>query len=861
MSRPQARKRSRSIVQAIAQRVPEVSSHIELTSSNSDTDSSGRNVLLSYKNEKLRSADNLLDLLQVSNSTDTFVEKRTSHYNYPLSKNESDLLWRNYLLSFEYNLLVSEESEDAIFNNHIAKYLNFQNDLILKHANNDLTLQRIDLLLSSIYNLNSKYQTITNDTKEFQQQSNELIEQYNELTQFHQVLSQNLSHFENLNEINHFLNKPGLNKIIRSSKFLKVLKNLDNSLKFVNENPDFRDIESYRIILQSSLTKALTLIKNYINNTLNNTYNTISGKLNQLSDATSITSNALLYTKFEQSSLDINNLILILYEKQVIYHGEYEGLVSDVYGTYFNSRSRLLISTIRNNINSSILLNKPLIQFFQDNLSFFISLINDEYELFYKFFNEYRLLKLQEESNKLSITDKSLDFKENLSSLSLVEDVDYFHDPMFNFFDYLSFGSDDFFQWIEESVLESLYDVMRNKILKETDINTLCQLIILLQKYYEDYTQEDFENFLDTEQDFLKFRINFAKLFNPILTDIQSRLIFRVQVFIEENITKYKPKLDDFKLSNKKSNAGESSENNEEQDKYYEGWYPTLKTSITLLSQIHLLVNSAIFDDLAHNIVHLCILSLTQAYEFSLKFSGAKDSKLFLIKNLLILKKNVENFDIDFTSYNDVDFDFSGITELFNKFRTGTVWPGNGGIIQIAKDSVPKIVNNMYDAKIELQLKLRNTVHSFIETVVEDITQPLLSHRSDKDLNQKIVSIMAEFKSNIRSEFDNLKDLLVIYIDDALVINYLLDGIKELLIQNYDLFYSSVVSNIETDASVSKESLNDLIESDVLINYLGELTNELFNVGGDDNSDIDVGLVQDLSDIEPIGEDLEAMSQ
>lgn len=745
-----SRIRSGSIVQAIASRVPEVENHVDL--------------------ESIAEG-----LLRPSKSSENLA-KGNEFFSPPLSENERTKLWSKYLKTFEYDLLVDASSENTLFNSKVAKYLDIQNDVILKYNKNRQLLEKINLLFGKVEGLTGKYTTIVSDTHEFQQESNGLITEYAELELLHSKLLSDLSHFDHLNEINGFLNKPGLSKIIRSPKFLKILTKLDSSLKFINLNPDLKDIDSYNVVIQSSMTKSLTLVKNYVINAFNSSYNTILPQLNH----SSITSRALLYNKFEVNCLEINRLMVILYQRQSIY-GLYEGLITDIYSTYFNLRSRLLQDTINSNID----LDKSLIHILQGNLSFYIDLINDEYELFYKFFNDFRLTSDEEGTSALL-------------------DDDYFSDPNFNYVDYLTFGIDEFVQWIQHSILESLYDNLRNKILKEQEIKNLCPLIILLQKYDE-----------EEDKEYYKYQLNFSKFFHPILTDIQSRLIFRVQVYIDEHIIKYKPRHDDFKLVNNGD--------------YYSGWYPTLRESIQLLTQIHQLVNSLIFDDIAHSIVHVCITSLKQGYEYSQKIIGIKDSILFFMKNLLVLKKNIDNFDIEFTNYNDIDFDFSGLKDLFSKFASGTMW--QDGLIGIAKESVPKIVNNMYDAKLELQIELRNNVHMFMNLIIKDISEPLKGNTTG-------ASVMKSYRANIELQFSSLKELLLIYIQDTLVINYLIDGIKELIIQNYETYRIQMIKNND-----NKDDLNELMEIDSLIDFLNQVTSDLFS------EDLD------LSDIEAIPED------
>lgn len=808
------RTRSRSIVQAIATSLPESHAHISIESVSS---------------QKALPRSNSVDNIK---TTDYDSPTHRRRLNYPLSETETARLWAEYVALFDYSVVADSAVESSDFASSVEPYLTFQNSLLLQRQRNTELLKKMDHLLSSIEGLNRTYDLITKDTRDFQEESNRLLEEYAEITSFHKALSSDLSNLENLSSINAFLNKPGLNKIIRLSKFVDILKQLDQSLNVVRENPDFRDAESYKAVLESSLSKALTLIRNYIVSSLNKAYTTASHEIREKGSAVAT---ALLYTRFGQVAPEINRLMLILYEKQSLY-GDYEGLLGDIYNVYCSLRAKLLQGLLRDNLtglsNSSD--HKDILQILQENVAFYVRLINDEYELFCRFFNDFRLHKELQDG---TIADTSLNFSESLGDADAEE---YLHDPGFNYVDFMEFSLEPFFTWAESSLLEPLYDLIRDKVLRENSIETLCHMITLLQKFY-DTDEEEMD-----DQEFNKFHINFGRLFNPILTDIQARLIFKVQVFIDDNITKYKPKLEDFSSGSTKTDSEGNATDLDAED-YYKGWYPSLKTAIVLLTQIHQLVNQAIFDDLAHNIVHICIASLKEAYEYSIKIYGPKDSQLFLMKNLLILKKNIESFDIEYSGYSDVDFDFSGITNLFEKFRSGTVW--SKGVLQVARDTVPKLVTNMYDARLELLIVLRDTVHEFIETVVSEATLPLKSE-------VEIEVAMYDLKDSIRSVFESLRNLLAIYLNDPVVVNYLIDGVKDLIIQRYEVFYDETVSK-SNQPGANKEGLNKLMELDVLIDYLSLVSEEIFGELWDEDEDLSVGMVNDVSDIEPIEDDYE----
>lgn len=172
-----------------------------------------------------------------------------------------------------------------------------------------------------------------------------------------------------------------------------------------------------------------------------------------------------------------------------------------------------------------------------------------------------------------------------------------------------------------ETICEPLYDHLRPRIIREDKIIKLCQLCTLLQTRYlldpDDETEQVDANQLD-----------FSVLIQPALEDVQTRLVFRSQAFLRDEIERYKPRPDDLdyparnrgasisvtesQISSKKMvpadavvslskpTKQEDGSDSLDQDSKWDfdesqavlsGWYPTLRKAIWLLSRIYRLVN------------------------------------------------------------------------------------------------------------------------------------------------------------------------------------------------------------------------------------------------------------------------------
>lgn len=177
-----------------------------------------------------------------------------------------------------------------------------------------------------------------------------------------------------------------------------------------------------------------------------------------------------------------------------------------------------------------------------------------------------------------------------------------------------------------------------------------------------------------------------------------------------------------------------------------------------------------------------------------------------------MLRSQIQNFDIEYVS-NETFLDFSGIGDIINKIRNGSSVFNDGGILELVRESVPKVVNNMIDARTELQTELRNIVHEFTEDAVEQIIEPI-SKANPETAEQDSMKL----KDNIEASFPRLKSEIEIFIDNREIVTSLIDGVQELVIQNYEKYYSSIISNTS----------QDIIEVDTLIAVIGEIVGKMY---------------------------------
>ncbi|ONH78384.1 Conserved oligomeric Golgi complex subunit 3 [Saccharomyces cerevisiae] len=696
----------------------------------------------------------------------------------------------------------------------------------------DQTRQVNDQLDSSI----KKFRKISQDTGAFIEETKTIYEKQSKLSNLTESIPKALHYFEVLDPIMRRLNHATSPAIVKKSSFTTMLATIDESLRFLDENSDLKDAAAYRIKFKQCLIRACELISHFLTNLLKQTNQEILDKTknkNSLTGLPSTTRDAFLYSKFytiaDTFKTQVSEIVKRSNEKAYNkYHDELNSILYECFNHYFQTRLRLLTPVIWSHIDEIVVKDKDqgLVKFIQDGKVYFQQLCADEYKLFVEFFPE-----------------KECRFKIN--------------------------------QWFLQ-LCEPLYDSIRVRVLKETDICTLCDSVTLFAPYYEfeEGSEEYVKQFTDIQYD---------KLFEPIVQKVQARLILRVQIYVQQNILSYRPTRDVFMISNRRrksktslqggnEDATTSDDNpdpllesylssfknrsilpispNDADDKCIDSeestdkisqlqtYYPPLLKTLALLSKIYEMINSVVFDDLAHHVVHDCIVSLRNAYDMVIKSSAGKsdfnnlDISLAYLKNLLMLRDSIQNFNIQYT-VNETYLDFSGVEGFFKSLKENgrniLKKTKSSSILTLARELVPKVVNNMVDARTELISELRNVIKDFTESTSLELIDDTLDINSDEDLLSKNVKL----RENIKARLPRIYEQILNYIDDQEIVTNLLDAVQELITQSYSKYYETITELAE-NGKFAKDQVADVMYLDVFTDFFAKEVADLLR-----NGDID----------------------
>lgn len=642
---------------------------------------------------------------------------------------------------------------------------------------------------------------ISLSVKRFVDNTKETHDEYSRLSRLHEEIPRYLAYFDGLDPIMRRLNHASTPNVVRKNSFKSMLVNIDESLGFLDSHMDLRDAEPYRIKFKRCLVRACELVANYLNNLMKQLYVDINEKLASTASGSSASKEALLYNKFVFSAEEYQTQVIeiisrVASDKYQRYHDELGSILDDCYNCYFQIRTKLLHPSIWHRLDEVILKDKelPLINFIQDGKTYFQQLCHDEYQLFIKFFPE--------DISKTRIN-----------------------------------------QWFIQ-LCEPLYDTVRIRILRETDISTLCDSLTLFGQYYE--FEEDAEEY---QRQF--GQVKYDKVFEPIVQRLQATLILRVQNYVQQRIVKYTPTKDSFIIANRKSSVKDAKAVREKEDPMVlafiesfqdqavannettlESFYPPLVRGLAILSRIYEMINSVVFDDLAHHIVHDCMLSLKTAYDkvqYSTSDLNNFEVKLAYLRNLLMLRQQLQNFNIQY-SVNETYLDFSGMEYFFKSVTEGasTLRVRDSSVLSLAKGLVPKVVNNLVDARSELLVDLRNIIRDFTEAAAKRIIEDTLVIESREGV-ANLVEKNSKLRKNVEELLPRIQTQICNFINDDVIVSHLMDAVQETIVQSYSSFHDEVNEKAEAGL-LDKGQASELMYEDVFTDFISKVAGKLPNI-------------------------------
>lgn len=639
---------------------------------------------------------------------------------------------------------------------------NYLDELDAARDHLDRLLKATAATLDQLTDISSSFKSIDAQTTVFSAKSSGILQEQARNEQLVDAISENLQYYEPLERIYRRLNAPGAGNFVRNSDFSDMLVTLDECIDYMQTHPKHKEAETYRSRYKLLLTRALTLIRNAFMAGVRETTAEVAKRIadQQLNDTTMST---LLYAKFRVGAAEMKQLGLEIQKRanpaadaEPGTEGEYQSLMNELHTTFATSRGRLILPLIHKRLAeiSQAPSSKDLEPFALACIGYIRGMCMDEFELWGEWFHGQRGL------------------------YSLLD-----------------------------SVCEPLYDALRPRIIHD-NFQNLCSLVTSLQDRYFGEDEDNAPNLND---------LDFPSLLEPVLEDAQTQLVFRAQSMIVKDIEKYKPTSSDLAWpktttpETPTSSTASIRRGSRQNTNSSTNWsnravttitssstsntvYPTLPKAISLLSSIYLLINSSVFDDLAHEIVHQTTQSLTLASTLIKPPPGITttlpqiDGQLFLLRHLLLLKSQIVLFDIENHLTPDVSFDFSALSNTFFEIRDrGGLFNPRAWYRLMARPGglMPRVVENMLDAKVELDGRLRTVINEYVSSEVAEMSQDLPLAPTAK---AAIDNAGETALKRVESEVPLMRAKLEQYIDDFRTRETLVAAVMEQMVQAYESY-------------------------------------------------------------------------
>uniref|UniRef100_K9IMX8 Conserved oligomeric Golgi complex subunit 3 n=1 Tax=Desmodus rotundus TaxID=9430 RepID=K9IMX8_DESRO len=496
---------------------------------------------------------------------------------------------------------------------------------------------------------------------------------------------------------------------VNSEGFIPMLAKLDDCITYISSHPNFKDYPVYLLKFKQCLSKALHLMKTYTVNTLQNLTNQLL-KRDPLSVPNADNAFTLFYVKFRAAAPKVRTLIEQI-EQRSEKIPEYQQLLNDIHQCYLEQRQFLLGPSITSTVTElTSQNNRDHCALIRSGCAFMVHVCQDEHQLYNEFFTK-PTSKLDELLEKLCV---------------------------------------------------SLYDVFRPLIIHVIHLETLSELCgILKNEVLEDHVQNNAEQLGA-----------FAAGVKQMLEDVQERLVYRTHIYIQTDITGYKPapgdlaypdklvmmeqiaqslkdeqkkvpleaSFSDVQLEETKSNNLTKSGSTESLNPrpqttispadLHGMWYPTVRRTLVCLSKLYRCIDRAVFQGLSQEALSACIQSLLGASESISKNKTQIDGQLFLIKHLLILREQIAPFHTEFT-IKEVSLDLKKTRDAAFKILNPMTVPrffrlnSNNALIEFLLEGTPEIREHYLDSKKDVDRHLKSACEQFIQQQTKQFVEQL----------------------------------------------------------------------------------------------------------------------------------------
>ncbi|KAI5674145.1 hypothetical protein M9H77_14509 [Catharanthus roseus] len=550
------------------------------------------------------------------------------------------------------------------------KYQHYVNTLTERIQTCDGILYQVDETLELFNELQSQHQAVATKTKTIHDACDRLLMEKQRLITFANSLHSKLNYFDELENVATSFYSPSMN--VSNENFLPLLKRLDECISYVESNPQYAECSVYLVKFRQLQSRALGMIRSHVLSVLKSASSQVQVAIRSSSGGKASVSEgveaSVIYVRFKAAANELKPVMEEIESRRS--RKEYVQLLAECHKIYCEQRLSLVRGIVQQRI-SEFSKKEALPSLTRSGCAYLMQVCQLEHQLFSHFFPA-----------------SSEDF---LSLAPLT-------DPLCTF----------------------LYDTLRPKLIHETNLDVLCELVDILKV-------EVLGEQLSRRGESLA---GLRPTLDRILADVHERLTFRARTHIRDEIANYLPLDEDLdyplRLEQSAEVKSETTSTGQNSD-VSKTWYPPLEKTISCLSKLYNSLESSVFTGLAQEAVEVCSLSIQKASKLIAKRSSSMDGQLFLIKHLLILREQIAPFDIEF-SVTHKELDFSHLLDNLRRILRGQAslfdWSRS---TSLARTLSPRVLESQIDAKKELEKSLKTTCEEFIMSVTKLVVDPMLS--------------------------------------------------------------------------------------------------------------------------------------
>ncbi|CAN6699047.1 unnamed protein product [Malus baccata var. baccata] len=537
----------------------------------------------------------------------------------------------------------------------------------------------------------NQHQAVATKTRTLHDACDRLLIEKQRLIEFSEALRSKLNYFDELENITTNFYSPNMN--VLHENFLPLLKRLDECISYVESNPQYAESSVYLLKFRQLQSRALGMIRSHVLSVLKGASSQVQAAIRSSGgNNTSVSEGveaSVIYVRFKAAASELKPVLEEIESRAS--RKEYTQILTECHKLYCEQRLSLVRGIVHQRI-SEFAKKEALPSLTRSGCAYLMQVCQLEHQLFVHFFPSSA---------------------EDVSSLAPLID------PMSTY----------------------LYDTLRPKLIHETNVDFLCELVDILKA-------EVLGEQLSRRTESLA---GLRPTLERILADVHERLTFRARTHIRDEIANYNP-LDedlDYPAKLEGSAADQLETTSADENLVFKTWYPPLEKTISCLSKLYRCLEPEVFTGLAQEVVEVCSESIQKAGKLITKRSSPMDGQLFLLKHLLILREQIAPFDIEF-SVTHKELDFSHLLEHLRRILRGQAslsdWSRS---TSLARTLSPRVLESQIDAKKELEKSLKTTGEEFIMSVTKLVVDPMLSFITKvtavkASQNQKVESVMSK---------------------------------------------------------------------------------------------------------------------